>query len=142
MSSCQLMFLGVRSSLESGFGHKPPAHLSVSLTVILLLVPSIVFLISVIVLLISVCVFFISSMSLMIVLTVLNASCIFSILFSSLQSIFTIIILNSLLGRVFISSSFIWFFEFLPCSFICAVFLSFHLFLSNFLHLKSPFPRL
>ena len=25
MSSCQLMFLGVRSSLESGFGHKPPA---------------------------------------------------------------------------------------------------------------------
>ena len=25
MSSCQLMFLGVRSSLESGFGLKPPA---------------------------------------------------------------------------------------------------------------------
>ena len=24
MSSCQLMFLGVRSSLESGFGLKPP----------------------------------------------------------------------------------------------------------------------
>ena len=25
MSSCQLIFLGVRSSLESGFGLKPPA---------------------------------------------------------------------------------------------------------------------
>ena len=25
MSSCQLMFLGVRSSLEAGFGLKPPA---------------------------------------------------------------------------------------------------------------------
>ena len=25
MSSCQLMFFGVRSSLESGFGFKPPA---------------------------------------------------------------------------------------------------------------------
>ena len=25
MSSCQLMFLGVQSSLESGFGLKPPA---------------------------------------------------------------------------------------------------------------------
>ena len=25
MSSCQLMFLGVRTSLESGFGLKPPA---------------------------------------------------------------------------------------------------------------------
>ena len=62
-------------------------------------------------------------MSFVIVLTVLNVSCIFPILFSSLQSIFTIIILNSLSGRLFISSSFIWSCEFLPCSFICAVFL-------------------
>ena len=54
-------------------------------SVILLLVPSRVFLISVIVL--SVCLFFISSMSLVIVLTVLIVSYIFSILFSSLWSI-------------------------------------------------------
>ena len=49
---------------------------------------------------ISVYLFFISSMSLVIVLTVLDVSCIFSILFSSLWSIFTIIILNSLSGRL------------------------------------------
>ena len=31
VSSCQLMFLGVRSSLESGFGLKPPASLVLGL---------------------------------------------------------------------------------------------------------------
>ena len=77
-----------------------------SASIILLLVPYRIFLISVIVLFISVCLFFISSMSLMIVLTVLNASCIFSVLFSSLQSIFAIIILNSLSRRLLISSLF------------------------------------
>ena len=45
------------------------------------LVPYRVFLISVIVLFFSVCLFFISSMSMVIVLTVLIVSCIFSILF-------------------------------------------------------------
>ena len=79
--------------------------------------------------------FFISSMSLVIVLTVLNASCIFSILFSSLWSIFTIIILNSLSGRLLISSSFIWSYEFLPYAFICTVFLCLFIFLSFFLFL-------
>ena len=86
-------------------------------------VPSSVFLISVIMLFISVCLFFISSMSLVIVLTVLNASYIFSILFPSLWSNFTIIILNSLSGRLLNSSSFIWSCEFPPCSFISVVFL-------------------
>ena len=38
-------------------------------------------------------------------------------------STFTITILNSLSGRLFISSSFIWSCEFLPHSFICALFL-------------------
>ena len=94
-----------------------------SALVILLMVPSNVFLISVIVLFISVCLFFISSMSLVIVLTVLNASYIFSIIFSSFWSNFTIIILNSLSGRLLNSSSFIWSCEFPPCSFICVVFL-------------------
>ena len=78
-----------------------------------------VFLASVVVLFISVCLFFF--ISLVIVLTLLNASCIFSILFSSLQSIFTIIILNSLSGRLLISSWFIQSCGFQPCSFICAV---------------------
>jgi len=73
-----------------------------SASIILLLFPSSVFSISVIVLFISICLFFISSTSLVIVLTVLNASCIFSILISSLQSIFIITILNSLSGELFI----------------------------------------
>ena len=62
------------------------------------------------------------------VLTVLIVSCIFSVLFSSLWSIFTTIILNSLSSRLFISSSFIWSCEFLPYSFICAVFICLFIF--------------
>ena len=93
-------------------------------------------------LLISVCLFFVSSMSLVIIVTVLIFSCIFSILFSSLQGSFTIIILNSLSGKLLICSLFIWSCEFLPCSFMCAVFLCLFIFPPNFLHLRSPFPRL
>ena len=66
-----------------------------SASVILLLVPSRVFLISVIVLFISVCLFFLYSMTLVIVLTMLNASYIFSILSqvfrASLLSLFWIL---------------------------------------------------
>ena len=96
-------------------------------------------------LLISVCLFFVSSMSLVIIVTVLIFSCIFSILFSSLQGSFTIIILNSLSGRLFISSSFIWCCDFLTCFFICVIFLClstflFLFFFPNLLHLRSPFP--
>ena len=70
-------------------------------------------------------------------------SCIFSILFSRLLNIFTIIILNCFSGRLLISYSYFWSW-FLPCSFICAVFLClfFSFFSSNLLHLRSPFPRL
>ena len=67
------------------------------------------------------CLFFISSVFLVIVLSLLVFSCIFSILFLSLWNIFTIIILNSLSCRLLISFLFIWSYEFL--SFICAVFL-------------------
>ena len=110
--------------LSSYFNHSSfSSHICSSALVILLLVPSRIFLISVIVLFISVCLFFISSMSLVTVLTMLNASYIFSILYSSLWSTFTIIILNSLKGRLLISSLFIWSCKFLPCSFICTVFL-------------------
>ena len=63
--------------------------------------------------------FFISSRSL------LNISCIFSIhasiVFPRLWIIFTIITLNYFSGRLPISSSFIWFCRFLPCSFICDI---------------------
>ena len=105
-----------------------------SASVILLLVPSRVFLISVIVLFISLYLFFISFMSLLVVLTVFSVACIFSILFSSLHSIFTIIIMNCFSGWLLISSLFIWSCEFLPCSFICAVFL----FSSFFFSLACP----
>ena len=93
-----------------------------SASVILLLVPSRVFLISFIALLIIYWLFFISSRSL------LNPSCIFSILVSRLficnsilflrfWIIFTIIIRNSFSGRFPISSSFVWFGGHLSCSF-------------------------
>ena len=69
----------------------------------------------------------------------LNISCIFSILFSSLficysilfsrfWIIFTIIILNSFLGRLPISSSFVWFGGHLSCSFTCWIFLCLFIF--------------
>ena len=54
-------------------------------------------------------------------------------LFSSLWCIFAIIILNSLLESLLISSSFIWGCEFLPCSFICTVFLYLFFFFFFFL---------
>ena len=95
---------------------------------ILLFVPSRVFLISFIALFIIYWLFFISSKSL------LNLSCIFSILVSGLficdsilisrfWIIFTIIIQNSLSGRFYISSSFVWFGWHLSCSFTWWVFL-------------------
>ena len=60
--------------------------------------------------------FFSSSRSL------LNISCISSILFPSFWIIFTIITLNSFSGILSISSSFIWSWDFLPCLFICNIF--------------------
>ena len=90
---------------------------------ILLVIPSREFLISVILLFVSVCLFFNSSRSL------LTDSCIFSFLFSRFLIIFTIIILNSFSGSLLISSSFIWTSVFHVCSFNCAVFLCFSLFL-------------
>ena len=83
----------------------------------LLVISSRVFLISVIVLFASMCLFFNSYRSLLI------DSCIFSMLFSRFLIIFTIIILNSFSGSLPISSSFIWTYVFLVCSFICVVFL-------------------
>ena len=82
-----------------------------SASVILLLIPSRVFLISVIVLLITVCLLFSSSRVL------LNVSYIFSILFPRFWIIFTMITLNSFAGRLPILSSFTWSCRFLPCSF-------------------------
>ena len=67
------------------------------------------------------CLFFSSSRSL------LNISCIFSIcasiLFPRYQVIFTIISLNSFSGRLSISSLFSQSCRFVPCSFICNIFL-------------------
>ena len=103
-----------------------------SASVILLLVPSRVFLIS----LLHYSLYidsFISSRSL------LNLSCIFSILvsrlficnsilFSRFWIIFTMIIWNSLSGRYPIISSFVWFGGHLSCSFTCWVFLCLFIF--------------
>ena len=85
--------------------------------------------------------FFISSMSLVIALIVLIVSCIFYILFLRLWNFFTVIILNYFSSSFLISSLFIWSCEFLPCFFICPIFLCLFLFFSNLLHLKSLFPR-
>ena len=73
--------------------------------------------------------------------SLLNISCIFFILFPRFYIIFTIITLNSFLGRLLISSSFVWSGGFLPRSFFCCIFLC-HLILLNLLCLGSPFPRL
>ena len=99
-----------------------------SVFVILLLVPSRVFLISFIALFFIYWLFFIYFRSLS------NLSCIFSILVSRLFSfdsilvsrfliIFPITIWNFLLGRFPIYSSFVWFGGHLSCSFTCWVFL-------------------
>ena len=83
-------------------------------------------------------------MFLVIALIVLIVSCIFYILFVRLWNIITIIILNYFSGSLLISSLFIWSCVFLPCFFICPIFLClfcfFFFFFSNVLHLKSPFP--
>ena len=71
----------------------------------------------------------------------LKVSCIFSILFPRFWIIFTIIILNSFSGRLLISSSFVRSGRFLPCSFICCVFLCLPILL-HLLCLRSPFRRL
>ena len=82
----------------------------------------------------------------------LNISCIFSILVSSLficnsilfsrfWIIFTVIILNSLSGRLPISSPFVWFGGHLSCSFTSWVFLCLFI-LFRLLCLRCPFCRL
>ena len=53
----------------------------------------------------------------------------------------TIITLNFFSGKLLIFSSFVWSGEFLPCSFICSVFLCLPIFLT-LLCLGSPFRRL
>ena len=70
--------------------------------------------------------------------SLLNVSCIFFILFPRFWIIFTILILNSFSGRLPISSSFVWSGGFLPCYFICCVFLCL-LILLNLRCLGSPF---
>ena len=62
-------------------------------------------------------------------------------IFKSSEHLFLIIILNYLSDRLLISSLFIWSCEFLPCSFICGIFLCIFIF-SDLFHLKSPLPRL
>ena len=106
-----------------------------SASVILLLFPFREFWISFIVLFIIICLLFNSSRFL------LNVSYIFFILLPRFWIIFTIIILNSFSGRLPISSSSVWSDGFLPCSFICCVFLCLHILL-NLLCLGSPFHRL
>ena len=110
--------------------------ISSSVSDILLLIPSRVFLISVIAFFVSVCLFFTSSR------TSLNDSYIFSILFSRFLIIFTIIILTSFSGSLPVYSSFIWTSVFLVCSFISVVFFCLFIFFFNLLCLQSPFPRL
>ena len=83
---------------------------------------------------ITVCLLFSSSRSL------LNVSCVFSILFPRFWIIFIIIILNYFSGRLPISSSLVRSGGFLPCSFICCVFLCLLIFL-NLLCLCFPFRR-
>ena len=73
--------------------------------------------------------------------SLLNVSYIFSILFPRFWIIFTIITLNSFSDRLPISSSFFWSGGFLPCSFLCRIFLCL-LILFILLCLGSPFHRL
>ena len=94
------------------------------------MIPSSVFFISIILLSTTVCLSLTSYRSL------LNISCIFLIhayiLFLRFGIIFTTIILNLFSHMLPISSSFIWSFRFLPCSFICNIFSSHLNFLSFF----------
>ena len=73
--------------------------------------------------------------------SLLNVSCCFYIVFPRFWIIFTVTSLNSFSGRLPISSSFVWSGGFLPCSFICCIFLCLLIFL-NLLCLGSPFHRL
>ena len=103
-----------------------------STSIILLLVSSSIFSISV-------TVFFItdsllSSFSRLL----LNVFYILSILFSRFWIAFTTISLNSFSGELSSSSSFIWSCKFLPCSFICNIFI-YLLILSNLLYLRFSF---
>ena len=107
------------------------AHLSILLSVILLLIPPSVFLISVIVMFIVACLFFSVSRSL------LNISCIFSILFPRFWIIFTIITLNYFSGWLPISFSLVGFYH-APSS--VTYFSVFSLF--NLQCLRFPFYRL
>ena len=111
-----------------------------SALIILLLIPSSVFFTSVIVLFITA---FCSSVLLGPCQTFLGSPFYFcgSILFSRSWIILRIITMNSFSGRLPISSSFIWSYGFLPCSFICNIFFC-HLILSDLLCLWSPFCRL
>ena len=117
-----------------------------SALVTLLLVHSSVFFISVIVLFIADCLFFNSSRSLLII-SFICSICAYSlfihasILFSRFWIIFSIITLNSRPGRLPFSSSFVLSFGFLPCSFICYMFLWLFIWF-NLLCLGSPFCRL
>ena len=92
------------------------------------------------------CLFFISLRS------SLNFSCIFSmhgsilsicafILFLRLWIMFAIITLNSISGRLLISSSFVWSCGFLPCSLICCMYLCLFIFFKS-LCFESHFCRL
>ena len=81
-------------------------------------------------------------MSLVIALIVLIVSCIFYILFLRLWNFFTVIILNYFSGSFLISSLFIWSCEFLPCFFICPIFLCLFLFFLTYCIWSLFFPDL
>jgi len=81
-------------------------------------------------------------MSLVIALIVLIISCIFYILFLRLWKLFTVIILNYFSGSFLIASLFIWSCEFLPCFFICPIFLCLFLFFLTYCIWSLLFPDL
>ena len=81
-------------------------------------------------------------MSLVIALIVLIDSCIFYILFLRLWNFFTVIILNYFSGSFLISSLFIWSCEFLPCFFICPIFLCLPFFFLTYCIWSLFFPDL
>ena len=81
-------------------------------------------------------------MFLVIALIVLIVSCIFYILFLRLWNFFTVIILNYFSGSFLISSLFIWSCEFLPCFFICPIFLCLPFFFLTYCIWSLLFPDL
>ena len=106
-----------------------------SASIILLFIPSSVFLFSDTVIFILVCLLFKSSGSLLNISY--NFSICVSILFQISCIIITIIILNSFSGKLLIFSSFSWSFVFLSCSFVWKLFLC-SIILSTFLWLPCP----